>query len=442
MRPGVTRKELLGWALYDFANSTFATTILILYSRYYAEVVAGGPEAAFGIGPWNVALPGATLYSYTVAAAMLVVAACTPVLGAAADYSGRKRTYLGAFCAIGVTATALLVLVGPGDILLGAVLLLAGLVGFNGANVFYNAFLPEISTADDIGRISGFGWGFGYLGGGTLLAINLVMLGAPELLGRSEPFPIQACFLSVAIWWGGFSIPSLLWMRDRPSTRPIVSGVGYMRAGFRRVGETFRNLRRFTELPKFLAAYLVYNDGIQTVILMASIFGAEVLGMSEVDTLKLFLMIQGTALVGSTTLGFLADRLGNRRTVIVTLTVWSALVVWAYFLGILGNPLREFWVLGAIAGLVLGGSQAASRAIMGSMTPESHGAEFFAFYGIVGKFAAVFGPLTYGSMIALTGDVRSGILALVVFFLVGLALLLWVDVPLGRRQAREATIQE
>ena len=438
MRPGVSRRELFGWALYDFANSTFATTILILYSRYFAEVVAGGPDSVLRIGTWSLALPGATLYSYTVAAAMFVVAACTPVLGAAADYSGRKRSYLAAFCALGVLATALMVLVGPGDILLGAVLLLVGLVGFNSANVFYNAFLPEISTPEDIGRISGFGWGFGYLGGGALLGINLVMLGAPELLGRSEPFPIQACFLSVAVWWGGFSIPSLMWMRDRPSAAPAVTGIGYVRAGFRRVRETFRNLRRFTELPKFLAAYLVYNDGIQTVILMASIFGAEVLGMSEVDTVGLFLMIQGTALVGSTALGLVADRLGNKRTVIVTLTVWSALVVWAYFLGILGNPLREFWVLGGIAGLVLGGSQAASRAIMGSMTPESHGAEFFAFYGIVGKFAAVFGPLTYGSMVALTGDVRSGILALAVFFLTGLGLLVWVDVPLGRRQASEA----
>ncbi len=437
--PPVAPREIWAWGLYDLANSAFATSILaVIFNRYFAEALAGGEEGValeiFGV---TVQVPGVTFFTYALAAAMLIVAVLAPVLGAIADFSGSKKKFLAFFCYLGVGATALLYFVHEGQYWRGAIVFIVAQVGFAAGNIFYNAFLPEISTRRNIGWISGFGFTLGYLGGAIILALNLAMLRYPEWIGFDAPFTPQDTFLSVALWWGVLSIPTFVWLRERQVPAALPTGRTYLQVGVGRVRETFRNIRRYRELSKFLIAFLVYNDGIQTTIVIAAIFVDEALGMSEGAIVGLFLMIQATAFVGALLLGAVSDRIGNKRTIIITLVGWTLVAIWGFFIGFSGDPETEVWLLGVTVGMILGGSQSASRALQGNFTPDENSAEFFAFYGIAGKFASVIGPVVYGSVYALIG-IRSAILSLGVFFVIGLVILLTVDEEEGMRQANTA----
>jgi len=419
----VTKREIFGWAMYDFANSAFATTILaVIFNQYFATVVAGGER---GVELFGFRLHGASFFTFSVSLSMAISAVLAPFLGAVADFSRLKKRFLMVFCYTAILFTGLLYFVHAGDPWMGALFFIIANIGFAGGNVYYNAFLPEISTDATIGRISGMGWALGYIGGGALLAINLIMLKYPEWIGFSSGyFSVQDCFLSVSLWWLIFSIPTFLFLKERVQGSLTSTGRISFRAGYQRLQHTFHRIKTFKELTKFLMAYLIYNEGIETVIVMASIFGAEVLGMKTVEIILYFLMIQGIAFVGSLIFGFLADAIGNKRTVMISLGIWSFIVLWAFRLGILWDPKTEYWILGALAGLVLGGSQAASRSLQGLFTPEANSAEFFGFFAVSGKFASVFGPLIYGILIAITGSVQSGILSVLFFFVAG-GILLW-----------------
>tara|TARA_B100000446_G_scaffold109141_1_gene102037 strand:+ start:1596 stop:2927 length:1332 start_codon:yes stop_codon:yes gene_type:complete len=437
--PPVTSREIWGWGLYDFANSAFATSILaVIFNRYFAEQLAGGEDGVvLDLFSITLRVPGVTFFTYTLAAAMLVVALLAPVLGAIADSSGTKKRFLAFFCYMGAGATAMLYFANEGQYWRGAIFFLVAQIGFAAANIFYNAFLPEISTPKNIGWISGFGFTLGYLGGAIMLALNLVMLGYPQWLGFADPFSPQDTFLSVALWWAVCALPTFLWLKERQSAIQLTPGKSYVRIGIQRVAKTFSNVRRYRELTKFLIAFLIYNDGIQTTVVISAIFIDEVLGMSDGMILGLFLVIQATAFVGALILGAASDYIGNKRVVLLTLVVWTTVAVWGYFIGITGNTQAEVWGLGIVVGLVLGGSQSASRAIQGTFTPVGNSAEFFAFYGIAGRFSSVLGPLTYGSVYALLGA-RPAILCLAVFFIIGLLILLTVDEKEGQRQAKMA----
>ena len=376
--------------MYDFANSAFATTILaVIFNQYFATVVAGGEK---GVDIFGFHLHGASFFTFTVSFSMALSAAFSPFLGAMADASGSKKQFMMVFCYAAVLFTGLLYLVHAGDYWMGAVFFIIANIGFAEGNVFYNAFLPEISNEQNIGRISGLGWALGYIGGGALLAINLIMLKYPESIGfPKDYFTVQDCFLSVAVWWLIFSIPTFLFLRERSGRFVILQGK-LLREGYRRLRQTFSRIKTFRELTKFLIAFLIYNDGIETVIVMASIFGADVLGMETGEIILFFLMIQGIAFIGSLIFGFLADAIGNKRTVMISLGIWSLIVLWAYALGIVWDPKTEYWILGVLAALVMGGSQAASRSLQGIFTPDANSAEFFAFFGVSGKFASIFGP--------------------------------------------------
>lgn len=431
----VQKREIFGWAMYDFANSAFATTILaVIFNQYFASVVAGGERGVHLLG---LHLHGASFFTFTVSISMAMSAIFSPFLGAVADASSSKKGFLMAFCYAAVLFTGLLYFVHAGDYWMGAIFFIIANIGFAEGNVFYNAFLPEISTEQNIGRISGLGWALGYIGGGALLAINLIMLKYPELLGFPVGyFSVQDCFLSVAFWWLIFSIPTFLFLRERGQEYRVPLDRSYFREGYRRLQHTFHRIKTFRELTKFLIAFLIYNDGIETVIVMASIFGAEVLGMETGEIILFFLMIQGIAFFGSLIFGFLADAIGNKRTVMISLGVWSFIVLWAFWLGVVWNPKTEYWILGVLAALVMGGSQAASRSLQGIFTPDANSAEFFAFFGVSGKFASVFGPLIYGILIAITGSVQSGILSVLFFFIAGMVILWTVDEKKGMEEKK------
>jgi MFS transporter, UMF1 family len=435
----IQKREIFGWAMYDFANSAFATTILaVIFNQYFASVVAGGEK---GVTVLGFHLHGASFFTFTLAFSMVLSAVLSPFLGAMADASGTKKRFLMGFCYTAILCTGLLYFVQAGDYWMGAVFFMVANLCFAEGNVFYNAFLPEISNQQNIGRISGFGWASGYIGGGVLLAINLMMLKYPEWIGFSKGyFTVHDCFLSVAVWWLIFSIPTFLFLRERAHRIQRSGEVHYIRAGYRRLQHTFQRIRSFRELTKFLIAFLIYNDGIETVIVMASIFGADVLGMETSEIILFFLMIQGIAFLGSLIFGLLADAIGNKRTVMITLGIWSLIVLWAYALGIVWDPKTEYWILGVVAALVLGGSQAASRSLQGIFTPDANSAEFFAFFGVSGKFASIFGPLIYGILITMTGSVRSGILSILIFFIIGMFILWTVDEKKGMEEKRNPIV--
>ena len=425
--------------MYDFANSAFATTILaVIFNQYFASVVAGGEK---GVEILGLRLHGASFFTFAVSLSMALSAIFSPFLGAVADASNSKKRFLMAFCFAGVLFTGLLYLVHAGDYWIGAIFFIIANIGFAEANVFYNAFLPEISNDQNIGRISGLGWALGYIGGGALLAINLIMLKYPEWLGfPTGYFSVQDCFFSVALWWLIFSLPTFLLLKERSEgSLPRIEG-SYFLEGYRRLQHTFRRVKTFRELTKFLIAFLIYNDGIETVIVMASIFGAEVLGMETGEIILFFLMIQGIAFVGALIFGFLADAIGNKRTVMISLGIWSLIVLWAFQLGIIWDPKTEYWILGVLVAIVLGGSQAASRSLQGIFTPDANSAEFFAFFGVSGKFASIFGPLIYGILIAITGSVRSGVLSVLLFFVIGMAILWTVNEKKGMEEKEQPVV--
>ncbi len=434
----LTSKRVWGWSFYDFANSAFATTILaVIFNKYYAQVAAGGEQ---GVLVFGFRIQGAAMFGYVASFSYALVAVSSPILGAIADYSHARKKFWMTFMFIGVIFTGLLYFVGQGDYWLGAGLFIMANLGFAGGNVFYNSFLPEICDKPDMGVVSGLGWALGYLGGGLLLAINLVMLQFPQALGFAQgAFSVHDCFVSVSIWWLVFSIPTFAWVREQRRPPRSVPRESYASVGFRRIRLTLKASRQYSQFRTFLIAYLFFNDGIETVIIFASIFGAQVVGMQTTELILFFLAIQGAAFLGSLVCGALAHWLGNKRALIATLFVWILVVVWGYKLGIFGALKKEYWILGIMAGSVLGGSQAIARSLAGTFIPRERSAEFFGFYNIAGRFAAIFGPAIFSVVLTITGDMRKSILSLIILFIAGLILLLRIDEREGERQSEQET---
>ncbi len=423
-------KKVVSWAFYDFANSAFATTILaVIFNKYFALEVAGGEK---GIVLLGYHVHGATFFTMIVSLSMAVTAVVSPILGAIADFSRHRKGFLAVFSYLGITFTALLYFVGPGDVWTGALFFVLANIGFSGGCVFYNAFLPQISTPATLGRVSGLGWALGYIGGGVVLILNLFMLSGFEvpLLGYLR-FSVHACFVSVAVWWALFSLPMFLWVPELGTREEVHGKRHYFAVGLSRVTRTISKMKQFRQLSFFLIAFLLYNDGIETVVVMTSIFAADVLGMGTKEIIVLFLFVQAVAFAGAITFGHIEDRVGHKRTILGTLVIWIVAVVWTFFLGWLFTPRLDFWIVCFLAGLVLGGSQSASRALQGLLTPTSHSAEFFGFFSISGRFASIFGTLSYGLVISLTGSLRWGILSIALFFIAGAVFLLQVDEKAG-----------
>ncbi len=430
-RPALDRGRIAGFCAYDFADSAFATTILaVLFNQYFAGQVAGGAQ---GVELFGLRLPGATVWAWLVALSMSIVVALGPFLGALADRRRGRIAALALFWLPGVVATFLLRTVDPGEWVSGGLLFLCAFVCYSAASIFYNSLLPEIAPAERRGRISGLAWGIGYVGGALLLVVNLVMLRRPDLLGApAGAFDLRDCFASAGLWWFLFALP-LFFAFTRPRAgavallpRATASFWADAVASIREVRATGRALLRQRNLRTFFLAYLLYNDGVQTIVSLASVFGAQELGMKPEQLILLFLAIQATAFIGSLVLGQIADRRGHRGMLLVCVVAFTLVSFWAAGIGIFGNALREYWILCSIAGLFLGGIQSGSRSWVTHWIPEGREAEYFGFFSIMTRVAAIFGPLVFGGLLLATGSMRASILAVALFFVAGGSLLLRV----------------
>jgi UMF1 family MFS transporter len=421
------RRAITAWTFYDWANSAFATTIMAAVLPVYFASVAGA----------NLESNLATVYwAYTTSLSLLVAAIISPVLGAMADFRGSKKRYLTVFVFIGVAATALLYFVGSGDWLLACLLFIFGELGFAGSIVFYDSLLPHIARPEEIDQVSVRGYAMGYLGGGLLLAINLamIMLAPDDLTALMS----RLSFLTVAVWWLVFTIP--LWRYVKEPPRRVLAGeAGFnpVKASFRRLATTFREITRFRQLFLFLLAFWLYNDGIGTIIKMATIYGDEI-GIGQTTLIGTLLMVQFVGIPFAYLFGWMARRLGTKQSIYLSLLVYSAIAVGGYFM----TEEWHFWALGFAVATVQGGSQALSRSLFARMAPKSKSAEFFGFFSVSEKFAGIIGPLVFGIVGQLMGSSRLSIVSLIVFFVVGALLLSRVDEQEGIRvaEAEEAAI--
>lgn len=417
------KRAINAWTMYDWANSAFATTIMAAVLPVYFSSVAGATLEG------NQAT---VIWGYTTSISLLVAAIISPILGAMADFRGSKKKYLAGFLTIGVAATALMYFIGTGDWLLACLLFVFGDLGFAGSIVFYDSLLPHIASQDEIDQVSTKGYAMGYLGGGILLAINLamIMLAPKELTGLMS----RLSFLSVAIWWLIFSIPLFRLVKEPP--RRVLAGeenFSPIQASFSRLGKTFREITQFRDLFIFLVAFWLYNDGIGTIIKMATIYGAEI-GIGQTTLIGTLLMVQFVGIPFSFLFGWLARRLGTKKSIYLCLLVYTAIAIGGYFM----SKEWHFWALGLAVATVQGGSQALSRSLFGRMVPKSKSAEFFGFFSVSEKFAGIIGPLAFAVVGSIVGNSRLSIVSLVIFFAVGAILLTKVNEKEGIRAAQEA----
>ncbi len=429
MAPPSNHRARLGWCLYDWANSAFATVILAAVLPVYFTALVPATGAVLFL-PWGVrSMPASALWGYAVSLSMLIVAIAAPGLGALADRRGGRRRLLITFCLLGSLATMLLAATGPGDYLLVALLFVIANIGFAAGNIFYNAFLPALASGPDLDRLSAQGYALGYIGGGLVLLIVFLFIRFPTALGLADAASAsRAGFFLTGLWWLGFALPTFAWVREEACQRAPATLV----RGFRGYLRTCADILRYRDLALFLLAFLFYNDGIQTVIAVSAIFGREELGLSQTTILGTFLMIQFVAMPGSLLFGRLAARYGARQAILLSLLLFLAMTIYAFRM----QQAWEFWVLGLVVALILGGSQAVSRSLFASLIPPGKNAEFFGFYAISGKFASILGPLVFAAIADVTGSTRLSILALSAFFLIGLVLLLAVNVERGRSKAQ------
>ena len=420
----------LGWCLYDWANSAFATVILAAVLPVYFVTLV--PEAGARLPLIGHTVKASVLWSYSVSLSMLLVAVSAPYLGSLGDRRQAHLKLLGLFCFLGAVATALLVFAASGRYLLAAGLFIAANFGFAAANIFYNAFLPALApTEDQLHRLSAYGFALGYIGGGMALLLVVILVMQHELFGFSGMgTATRVGFLITGAWWAAFAVPALLAMRAAPPARRETAMPRGL-AGFFRV---FGEIKAYPELLIFLIAFLFYNDGIQTVIAISAVFAKDILELPTKTIIGCLLMVQFVAMPGALLFGKLARLIGAKTAIILALFLFMAVTGYA---SIIHTP-TEFWILGFFVAIILGGSQAASRSIFGSLIPAGRNAEFFGFYAVSSKFASIFGPFIFALIADLTDSHRYAILALNLFFLTGIVLLLLVNLKRGQQRARSS----
>jgi len=418
------------WTMYDWGNSAFATTIMAaVLPVYYSSVAAANLPANIATAYWG----------FTTAIAALIAAVISPILGAVADFRGSKKRFLTIFMAIGVAATALLFFVQSGDYTLASILYVFGQIGFAGSLVYYDALLPHVARPDEIDQVSSRGYAMGYIGGGILLAINLGMilfvpsLFAESMQGEVTGLMTRLSFVTVAVWWLLFTFPLLRHVSE-PVRRILPGEENFkpLQASWSRLIATFKDIRHYRDLAMFLLAFWIYANGYGTIITMSTIYGAEI-GLGQTTLIGTLLMVQFLAAPFAILFGWLAKKIGAKRSIYLALGIYILISILGYFL----QYEWQFWSLGVLVATVQGGVQALSRSLMGKMMPKSKSAEFYGFFSVFEKFANVAGPALFGIVSTLMGESRLSIGSLIIFFVIGAYILTRVNVQRGIESAEE-----
>ena len=423
------RRTVFGWAMYDWANSGYVVITVGILPAYFGSVIV--PERGW------MGLSAESLWGYMVGLMSLALFLITPVMGAIADYSARRLLFLKVFAYGGALFITCFAFVSTGDVLLAVVMFLASHFGFAAANVFYDGMLPILTTDDTIDRVSSKGYAFGYIGGGIYLLLAMVFIFYSEALGFEEAVAARLAIGGTGLWWAGFSIYAFRRLQEvGEAQRSLREGQGgsqllaYVRLGFSRTWNTCRNLVGHKHLLLFVVAYIFYIDGVQTVINISAIYSSETLEISTPFIALVLLVVQFMAFFGALVFARLSDLIGPKRSVLLALVIWTGVLVAAYYLPVGQNyPLLG---LGMVIGMVMGGTQALSRSMYGSIIPEQASAEFFGFFSVFTKFSAIWGPIIFATFRQVTGSSRPAVLSLVIFFAVGFVLLSLVDVEKAR----------
>ncbi|WP_199432120.1 MFS transporter [Qaidamihabitans albus] len=449
------RREQRGWYFYDWANSTFFTSVITVFGALYmgsvaaddarTDIARNGPTPCVDaqgaestlqncdISLFGLAFPAGSLWGYLLSAATVIQVLVLPITGAIADRSQYKKRILGFFAFLGATASALLFFVADGNWQLGIPLYVLGNIGYGASIVVYYSFLPDIATPDERDAVSARGWAFGYLGGGLALAVQLAFYLSHDAFGISEATAVRICFLSSGLWWALFTIVPLRRLRERQQPHGREQGVSVVRAGFTELRETVRAARAFPLTLAFLGSYLVYTDGISTVVTVSAQYGKDELKFANEVLIATILVIQFVAYVGGVLHGIAAKRFGAKRTILGSLLVWVLVISAAYF--IQAGQQFQFYAVAAGIGLVLGGTNALSRSLYSQMIPAGKEAQYYSLYEIGERGTSWLGPLLFAAVGHATGSFRFAIVALAIFFIAGFVLVALVPV---RRAIAEA----
>ena len=425
-------RTIFGWALYDWANSAYITTFAAIVAAFFTGVVV--PDGGFG------GYSGQTLWSAVISIGAIILFLAMPVLGAVADYASAKKRFLRLFAWVGALTTVALAFVPDGAVVFFLGVVIVTQIGFVAANVFYDGFLPSISTDDTIDRVSSRGYALGYIGGGlyVLLALTLILLSGDDgMLALSEDDAARIGIAGAGVWWIVFTSVALRRLPEETEAFPLPPGheeeprwLALAKLGFGRTVATGRRLLGFRQLMLFVLAYLFYNDAVQTVIAVTGAYAEETLGLGATEIIITFLIVQFIAFFGALLFGALAGSIGSKKAIMASIVIWIAVAIAAYFLP-QGQAL-PLYGLAVIVGFVLGGVQALSRSLYGTMIPEEAAAEFYGFYSVFSKFSAIWGPLVFAIVSNATGSGRPAILSVIAFFTFGLILLSRVDVDEAR----------
>jgi UMF1 family MFS transporter len=417
------KKKVISWAFYDWANSAFATTVM------------GGFFPTFFKRYWNVGVSDLTSTSRLGTAnsiASLIVMIAAPTLGAIADRGSAKKRMLGSFALLGILTTGALYFVNQGSWMMAAFLFIGGIIGFSGGNVFYDSLIISVCGTRKVDIVSALGFSLGYLGGGILFGINLFMLLNPEIFGFSgEAEAIRFSFITVAVWWAVFTLPLMLAVKE-DKTDGVPLGWNVVAAGFRQLAQTFQEIRKLKVVFTFLLGYWLYIDGVDTIVRMAVDYGLN-LGFDDKALLLALLITQIVGFPAAVVLGKIGEKIGPKKGIFIGIIAYILITIWAFFM----SRQIEFYMLAIGVGLVQGGVQALSRSLYARIIPKNKSAEFFGFYNMLGKFAAVIGPFMMGKVGIAFGDARLGILSIILLFIAGGIFLKRVDVEEGIRMAKK-----
>jgi UMF1 family MFS transporter len=427
------KRERFGWYSYDWAMSVFNTSVTTVFlAPYLTSIAESAADAGGRIHPLGISVPAGSYFGYVLSLSVVLQVLVLPLTGAIADRSGRKRQLLAGFATLGSLCTMAMFFVADDRYLLGAGLFVVANLCFGAATVVYYSWLPDLAGPDERDAVSSRGWAIGYLGGALLLAVNLGLFTSYESLGLTEGEAVRICLASAGVWWAGFTVVSVTLLRNRrPREVEPVAGrpAGALAGGFRQLGATLRDLRRYRLTLWFLAAYLLFNDGVQTIIGVSAQYGKEQLELSQTTLVSAILLVQVVAFVGALALGRVAARIGAKRTVLWALVVWTGVLVVAYFLQ--AGAALQFYGLATVIGFVLGGTQALSRSLFSQLIPPGKEAEYFGFYEISDRGTSWLGPFLFALTYQLTESYRYAIFSLIFFFVVGGILL----AKLNMRQA-------